>query len=142
MFFLLRAAFWLSVVVLLIPADPAETPANASARTVSPLEAIGAAQSTLHDVGSFCERNPAACDTGRVALEGFGAKARTGARWVHDTLDGGKAEAATPAHAASPESASTEPKIAARGPRASLEASAAARPAPVAVPLPQARPVS
>ncbi|NLH81094.1 MAG: DUF5330 domain-containing protein, partial [Phyllobacteriaceae bacterium] len=99
MFFLLRAAFWLSLVVLFIPADPAETPANASGRAVSPFEAIGAAQSTLHDVGGFCDRNPTACDTGRVALEGFGAKARTGARWVYEKLDGGTAEAATPAHA-------------------------------------------
>lgn len=137
MFFLLRAAFWLSLVVLLIPADPAETPAKASGRSVSTFEAIGAAQSTLHDVGSFCERNPATCDTGRVALEGFGAKARTGARWVYDTLDGGKAEAATPAPAAA-----NEPKIAARSPQTSAEPPAAAHPAPATVPLPQARPLS
>mgnify|MGYP001606087841 CR=1 FL=1 len=135
MFFLLRAAFWLSLVVLLIPADPAETPANGAARTVSTFEAIGAAHSALRDAEGFCERNPAACDTGRVALEGFGAKARTGARWVHDRLDGDKAEAApmrTP-------SGADEPRVAARAP---VEAASPARPTPMTVPLPQARPIS
>jgi len=86
MFFLLRAAFWLSLVILLIPADPADTPASGG-KTVSTLEALGAAQSTLDDVKGFCGRNPAACDVGRSALDTFGAKARTGARWVYEQLD-------------------------------------------------------
>lgn len=87
MFFLLRAAFWLSLVILLIPADPADQPAT-NGKTVSTLEALGAAQSTLDDVKGFCGRNPAACEVGRSALDTFGAKARTGARWVYEQLDG------------------------------------------------------
>lgn len=118
MFFLLRAAFWLSVVVLLIPADPTETPQKDPARSVSTFEAIGAAQSTLRDLEGFCSRNPTACDTGRVALDGFGAKARTGAHWVYRQLDG-----AGPAKAGATEA----PHVADRT---------------ATVPLPQAKPVS
>lgn len=88
MFFLLRAAFWLSLVILLIPADPAETPPAGQARTVSTLEAIGAAHSTFEDLKGFCDRNAVACETGKAALDGFGAKARTGVRWVYEQLDG------------------------------------------------------
>ena len=101
MFFLLRAAFWLSLVILLIPADPADKPA-ASGRTVSTMEAVGAAQSTLDDVKGFCGRNPSACDVGRMALDTFSAKARTGARWVYQQLEAGDATAtgSTPSPAA------------------------------------------
>ena len=88
MFFLLRAAFWLSLVILLIPADPTEVPKSDGARSVSTFEAIGAAHSTYEDHKGFCGRNPGACETGKAALDGFGAKARTGARWVYEQLDG------------------------------------------------------
>lgn len=88
MFFLLRAAFWLSLLILLLPADPAEVRGGQTRRELSTFEAIGAAQSTFEDLRGFCDRNPSACDTGRTALAGFGAKARTGVRWVSDQLDG------------------------------------------------------
>ena len=90
MFFLLRAAFWLSLLILLIPADPVETRSRGASRDVSTLEAIGAAHSTYEDLKGFCDRNPTTCDTGRAAFAGFGAKARTGARWVYDQLEGGE----------------------------------------------------
>ncbi len=127
MFFLLRAAFWLSLVVLLIPADPAETSAKVDRREVSTFEAIGAANSTLRDLEGFCARNPATCDTGKVALDGFGAKARTGARWVYQQLDG---RDATPT-GSTPAVETTAPRI--------DEAPVATR---AAIPLPQARPLS
>ncbi|MCE1235071.1 MAG: DUF5330 domain-containing protein [Hyphomicrobiales bacterium] len=127
MFFLLRAAFWLSLVVLLIPADPTETSVKADRREVSTFEAIGAAHSTLRDLEGFCERNPTTCDTGRVALDGFGAKARTGARWVYQQLDG---RDATPT-GSTPATDATAPRV--------DERPAATR---AAIPLPQARPLS
>lgn len=122
MFFLLRSAFWLSLVVLLIPSDPAETSAKTDQRAISTFEAIGAAHSTLRDLEGFCERNPATCDTGRVALDGFGAKARTGARWVYQQLDG-RDEAVT-------------------GSTPTAVQPLQATPTRAAVPLPQARPLS
>ena len=86
MFFLLRVAFWLSLAILLIPADPEIAAERSGGRDVSTFEAIGAAHSTYEDVKGFCGRNPSTCDIGRVALDTFAAKARTGARWVSRQL--------------------------------------------------------
>lgn len=86
MFFLMRVAFWLSLVILLIPADPNE--AAKSGRTVSTFEAVGAAQAAYEDARGFCGRNPGACDIGQMALDTFSAKARTAAHWVYRTLEG------------------------------------------------------
>lgn len=88
MFFLIRVAFWLSLVILLIPADAAPEGTTTTGRQVSTFEAVGAAASTYQDLKGFCGRNPEACDTGRAALDTFSAKARTGLRWVYRQLDG------------------------------------------------------
>lgn len=116
MFFLLRAAFWLSLVILLIPADPSDTPSS-GAKPVSTFEAMGAAQSAYDDVKGFCGRNPAACEVGRSALDTFGAKARTGVRWVYEQLDGkdhttttGSTPKAEPRRAADQTGAPTTPR--------------------------------
>ncbi|PTW57680.1 hypothetical protein C8N35_110159 [Breoghania corrubedonensis] len=85
MFFLLRTAFWLSLVILLIPAD-ASTGDNDKTQ-ISALQALGAAQQTYVDMTRFCERNTTACEAGGAALEVFGAKARTGARMIYQYLD-------------------------------------------------------
>lgn len=95
MFFLLRVAFWLSLAILFIPADPQISAEQSRGRDVSTFQAIGAAQSTYEDVKGFCDRNPGACDVGRVALDTFTAKARTGVRWVHRQLEGDDAAAPT-----------------------------------------------
>ena len=89
MFFLLRVAFWLSLVILLIPADPQIAAERKQGRDVSTFEAIDAAQSAYQDVKGFCGRNPTTCDVGRSALDTFAAKAKTGARWVYQQLDDG-----------------------------------------------------
>ena len=104
MFFLLRAAFCLSLVILLIPADPSDTDA-AKGSSVSTFQAIGAAQAAYDDAKGFCGRNPAACEVGRSALDGFGAKARTGARWVYEQLDGKDAKDAPATTATTPKPA-------------------------------------
>lgn len=91
MFFLLRVAFWLSLVILLIPADPQIAAERSSGHEVGTFEAIDAAHSTWEDVKGFCGRNPTACDVGRVAADTFAAKARTGVRWVQRQLDGPEA---------------------------------------------------
>ncbi len=146
MFFLLRAAFWLSLVVLLIPADPSETARPGAARSVSTFEAIGAAQSTFEDLRGFCSRNPNACETGKTALDGFGAKARTGARWVYEQLDGRERDTtgSTPSEAAAaPTNPAAAPAHAAATP--AHGAPAASPPVPLRasiVPMPAPRPLS
>ena len=80
--FLLRAAFWLSVVVLLLPASPsAPGPSGPSAA-----EAVLAANAAVADMRHFCSRQPDACAVGSQALNQFGHKAQTGAKLLYDFL--------------------------------------------------------
>ncbi|GAB4514677.1 MAG: hypothetical protein Tsb0019_12840 [Roseibium sp.] len=92
MFFLLRTAFWLTLVLVLIPlgSDQEGTPAE----KVDPVSAFLAAQATVSDIGGFCERNPQACETGGNALTAIGSRARDGARIVYEFLDTNIADSA------------------------------------------------
>ena len=83
MFFLLRVAFWLSIVVVLLPSGPKSDP---NAPAVSTFEAIGAASAALKDARGFCAREPEACAVGSQALHVFGQKAQHGAKMLYDFL--------------------------------------------------------
>jgi hypothetical protein len=83
--FILRAAFWLSIVVLLLPADPGtDTPPP----TVGAFEAFGAAQATIGDLTSFCHRNPGVCTTGSNVFQVFAHKVRYGTDILRGYWDG------------------------------------------------------
>jgi len=82
--FLIRAAFWFSIVIMFIPADP-ET--NTPAPRVTVIEALGAAQATVADLSKFCERNPDICVAGNAAFHVFADKAQSGARMLYRYLD-------------------------------------------------------
>ena len=77
--FLIRTAFWLSVVVLLLPADP-ET--GERAPRVHALEALAAARTTVTDLSAFCDRNPGVCVTSGAAFEVLTQNVKYGARLV------------------------------------------------------------
>jgi hypothetical protein len=82
--FLIRAAFWLSIVILFIPADPqSHTPAP----RVSLIEGLVAARAVVADLSHFCERNPDVCVTGNAAFQVFTEKAQNGARILYRYLD-------------------------------------------------------
>lgn len=138
MFFLLRCAFWLSLVVLLIPTGETPEKDGRAGHSVSTFEAIGAAHSTWEDVRGFCERNPGTCTTGRVFADGFAAKARTGARWVYEQLDPkdgtttGSTPVQTPSTAITPSFRTAEPVVA--------EPHGGRLPRPIDGPLPIPRP--
>ena len=83
--FLVRAIFWLSIVVALIPVNPADL--QEGQRPVSTMETLGAAQTLISDMSGFCDRNPQACGTADELFSQFGAKARTGMRYVSAWLD-------------------------------------------------------
>lgn len=83
--FLVRAIFWLSIVIALIPVNPADL--GEGQRPVSTFETLGAAQAVVRDLSGFCERNRQACETGSEVLAQFGAKARTGLRYVSAYLE-------------------------------------------------------
>lgn len=78
MFFLLRAAFWMGLVFLLLPADRSEKPPVGGEGSTTTSEAIAAARSTLEGLEGFCDRHAVACDGGRATLEDFGARAVEG----------------------------------------------------------------
>ncbi len=86
MFFLLRVAFWLSIVVVLLPSGPKTDP---NAPSVGTFEAIGAAQAAIKDARGFCEREPDACAVGSQALQVFGQKAQHGAKMLYEFLSSG-----------------------------------------------------
>ena len=96
--FLLRAAFWLSVVVLLLPASPsAPGPWGPSAA-----EAMLAATAAVGDMRQFCSRQPDACAVGSQALNQFGHKAQIGAKLLYDFLSDKLSADANPGATAAP----------------------------------------
>lgn len=92
MFFLLRVAFWLSIVVVLLPAGPKSDP---SAPQVSTFEAFGAAQAALKDARGFCSREPEACAIGSQAFHVFGQKAQNGAKMLYEFLSSSSPDSLT-----------------------------------------------
>jgi hypothetical protein len=91
MFFLLRAAFWLSLVIIFLPADK---PDGSDAPSVSAFQAISAAHDAFSDVSQFCQRNPDTCVTGSAALQVFGDKLRTGVKLISSAFANHKTDGA------------------------------------------------
>jgi hypothetical protein len=81
MFFLLRLAFWLCLVCILLPSSnkPSSTDAKIDASA-----AVTAATAAVSDVRGFCERQPDACVTGGKVAVALGQKAEAGARTLYD----------------------------------------------------------
>ena len=84
MWFLLRAAFWLSIVIVLLPTpDSVKMPES----NVGTAQAVSAASATMSDMRQFCARQPDACEVGSAALTQFGHKAQASAKWVYEFLN-------------------------------------------------------
>lgn len=83
MFFLLRTTFWIGLVLLLLPIG---TGSDEDAPSIGIVQVYMAAQSTLRDMGGFCERNPNACEMGSSVVTIVGLKAKEAARLVYDYL--------------------------------------------------------
>lgn len=80
MMFLIRTAFWLVILILLLPTD--EDQQN---------QIYGTAQAAVNDVAGFCDRNPQTCATGQEAFAVLVQKAQYGAQMVVALVEG-KAE--------------------------------------------------
>ena len=82
MFFLLRMAFWLGVVCLLLPAGGGKAPdANIDAK-----QAITVASAAVSDARGFCERQPDACVAGGKVAAALGERAEAGARTLYQFI--------------------------------------------------------
>jgi hypothetical protein len=90
MFFLLRMAFWLGLVLVLLPRDP--TPESEKAPQIGASEAISAATAAASDMGQFCKRQPAACEVGGQAATAIGQRAQDGARKIYKMITDKKPE--------------------------------------------------
>jgi hypothetical protein len=80
MFFLLRAAFWLGLVLVLLPSGGG----TKSDSQLSAAEAVSAASAAVSDMGQFCTRQPTACEIGGQAAVTIGQRAQAGARMLFD----------------------------------------------------------
>jgi hypothetical protein len=81
MFFLLRMAFWLCVVCVLLPSGSKTTTPESQ---IGASEAVTLAGAAVSDVRGFCERQPDACVTGGKVAVALGHKAEAGARTLYD----------------------------------------------------------
>jgi hypothetical protein len=79
--FLLRMAFWLTVVLVLLPSG-----GSTSKVSMSALDAVAAAKATVADMKSFCERQPDACAVGSQAAAAIGQRAQAGAKMLYERL--------------------------------------------------------
>jgi hypothetical protein len=84
MFFLLRMAFWLGVVLILLPSGTAQRSTTGS--DIDASEAISAASATVSDLKGFCTRQPEACTVGSQVASAIGSRAQAGAKMLYDML--------------------------------------------------------
>lgn len=86
--FLVRSAFWLSVVILLLPAEKKNAELNDAESKVTAGLALVAAQTTVNDLSGFCLRNQTTCETGKAAVDVFIRKAQYGAGLLNNWVSG------------------------------------------------------
>jgi hypothetical protein len=83
MFFILRIAFWLAVVCILLPGGTKTTSPDAQ---IDASEAVTLAGAAVSDMRGFCERQPDACVTGGKVMVALGHKAEAGARTIYEFI--------------------------------------------------------
>jgi hypothetical protein len=108
MFFLIRMAFWLSVVLVLLPSGGAKQTAAAPSAEIGAIGAVSAASATVSDMRQFCTRQPEACAVGSQAAVAFGQRAQAGAKMVYELIN----ERASPRETGSIAIKDTKPAVA------------------------------
>jgi hypothetical protein len=94
MFFLLRMAFWLTVVCVLLPSGTKSTSPDAN---VDAKQAVSLASAAVSDVRGFCDRQPDACVVGGKVAIALGHKAEAGARTIYEFVTTKLSEKSAPA---------------------------------------------
>ncbi|MBM3531053.1 MAG: hypothetical protein FJX62_23495 [Alphaproteobacteria bacterium] len=85
MFFLIRVAFWMTIVLALLPFSSSK-PVNTGVQ-VGATDAVVAATAAVSDFGGFCDRQPGACTVGAQAATAIGVRAQAGAKMVYEFLN-------------------------------------------------------
>lgn len=115
--FLIRSAFWLSLVLLCLPFGGS---GNGETEPVGPLQALSAAREAVGDLSGICERKPDVCVTGKAAIQTIGVRAREASKLAFEMLDENFGE---------PDRVTTTGAVAATDIKAVIEAAAADMPA-------------
>ena len=95
MFFLLRMAFWLTVVCVLLPSGGAKS--TSPDAQIDATQAVTLAGAAVSDVRGFCERQPDACVVGGKVAVALGHKAEAGARTIYEFISAKLTEKSAPA---------------------------------------------
>ncbi len=82
MFFLLRMAFWVTIVCVLLPGTGEK--AQSPEAKIDAVQAVTLASAAVSDMRGFCERNPDACVVGGKVATAIGHRAEAGARTIID----------------------------------------------------------
>ena len=85
--FFIRTAFWLTILILLLPANEGQQK-----------EVYGTAEAAVKDLSNFCYRNPVVCLQTKSAFDTFTQKAQFGAGMVMNFVkefDGGETSEAS-----------------------------------------------
>jgi len=82
MFFLLRMAFWLTIVCVLLPGSGEK--AQSPEAKIDAVQAVTLASAAVSDMRGFCDRNPDACVVGGKVATAIGHRAEAGARTIID----------------------------------------------------------
>jgi Family of unknown function (DUF5330) len=82
--FLLRMAFWLGLVLVLLPSVSSQPVPKSQ---VGAGDAMSAATAAFSDIRHFCDRQPNACSVGSQAAVAIGHRAQVGAKLLYDFLN-------------------------------------------------------
>jgi hypothetical protein len=88
MWFLIRAAFWFSLVLVMLPIfDRDATDRLANEKGVELTDALGAAAGVISYASDLCAQKPEVCVKGAETFSTLGSRAREGARVAYTYLD-------------------------------------------------------
>jgi hypothetical protein len=94
MWFLIRAAFWFSLVLLALPLGAGSDTSGAA--SVGPIQAFVAAREAVGDIAGICERKPDVCVTGRQAMHTITVRAKATVKMAAEMM-GDEGETPDPA---------------------------------------------
>ncbi len=83
--FLIRMAFWFSLVLLALPLGVG--PGEDGQQSVGPIQALFAAREAVGDIAGLCERKPDVCETGKSAMYTITVRAKETAKIAAAMID-------------------------------------------------------
>jgi hypothetical protein len=98
MFFLLRMAFWVTVVCVLLPGGGSNS--TSPDAQIDATHAATLAGAAVSDMRGFCDRQPDACVVGGKVAIALGHKAEAGARTLYEFISARLNEKSAPAEKA------------------------------------------